>query len=505
MPYDFWNNPLVVTAFRRKYRRGTPSQTLIFYPLTLILVGMGLAYWIPEFRKDWPRISFLLLMIIQSFISGLAASVATSASMKTEVAKQTLDFQRITSLSPRQILLGKLLGESAMAYFLIIAVLPLAFACWAFHGFAPELLVLAVVNLVAHTTLSGSAGLVQPLEVRDNKSSEGVVWIGALPLCFPGLFVLGWALFDRYDWDRVAWLCFFPVVQLTLAFVAFHIMERRLENPLLPAVAKPVSYLLLLLADVAALVLVQLIPGSFSQRCTALLAAHLIIGTSLASSVTPVYETSKSWVWRFRGRVSRMRDSLLGDRAENGMVLVIYVLVGLAFVLVETGVAWLEGNHEEILDEANLVLRVAGVSALLLLAYGTIYQFFLFRGGRKGKAAFSALCFAILVFPMMAGGILDALNGPPRRFDQQHDPLAEFVLSFSPIAHFTQWLSKNGKPFSIQWLLALYGFLLVFCWLSLRQSLYRLEREVDRKLAGMGVRRERSGVSAASTPASGVA
>ena len=44
MRFDFWNNPLVVSAFRRKYRRGGPSQTLMLYPLTLLTIGMAFAY-----------------------------------------------------------------------------------------------------------------------------------------------------------------------------------------------------------------------------------------------------------------------------------------------------------------------------------------------------------------------------------------------------------------------------------------------------------------------------
>src|SRR5438132_2489619 len=166
MSYDFWNNPLVVSAFRRKYRRSGPSQTLILYPLTLLLIGMGIAYFAPEVRREWPRVGFIALLSVQTIVSGLAAAVGTAGSMKSEVSKQTLDFQRLSSLSPRQILLGKLFGESAMAFLLAISIFPLAFFCWISAGFGPELFVLAFVNLTAHISLSGSTGLVQPLEAR---------------------------------------------------------------------------------------------------------------------------------------------------------------------------------------------------------------------------------------------------------------------------------------------------------------------------------------------------
>src|SRR5438270_10620523 len=104
MSFDFWNNPLVVSAFRRKYRRSGPSQLLILYPLSLLVFGMAVPYFRPDIGREWPRVAFMLLMCLQTLVSGLAAAVGTSASMKSEVAKQTLDFQRLSSLSPRQIL-----------------------------------------------------------------------------------------------------------------------------------------------------------------------------------------------------------------------------------------------------------------------------------------------------------------------------------------------------------------------------------------------------------------
>src|SRR5262249_15461616 len=147
--------------------------------------------------REWPRAAFEILICLQTLVSGLAAAVGTAASMKSEVAKQTLDFQRITSISPRQILLGKLCGESAIAFFLIISVFPLAFICWLAVGFQFELLVLAFVNLTTHALLSGSLGLIQPLELRDNKHTEQVVWIGALPLGMPAAISLGLALYGK--------------------------------------------------------------------------------------------------------------------------------------------------------------------------------------------------------------------------------------------------------------------------------------------------------------------
>ena len=62
-------------------------------------------------------------------ISFMMAFSTTSQSMRNEVVNRTLDFQRIATLSPVQILLGKLLGEPMLAFFSIIPTIPIAVYC----------------------------------------------------------------------------------------------------------------------------------------------------------------------------------------------------------------------------------------------------------------------------------------------------------------------------------------------------------------------------------------
>src|SRR5438128_1239421 len=124
MKLDFWNNPIVVSSFRVRARKGNPMHWLVGYPVMLLLVGSAVPYFIPHIANDWPRIGFYILMGLQFLLLGIMAGSATSGSMKAEVAKQTLDFQRISSLSARQILLGKLLAEAAMPFFLAVSSFP---------------------------------------------------------------------------------------------------------------------------------------------------------------------------------------------------------------------------------------------------------------------------------------------------------------------------------------------------------------------------------------------
>ena len=104
MRIDFWNNPIVVSAFRVKYRRGGLFNVAALYLLLLTAGGVVLFYYYDLFRGGWPwaRTYFVCLMSLQFIVSTVIAASATSASMRTEVASRTLDFQRIAALSPRQ-------------------------------------------------------------------------------------------------------------------------------------------------------------------------------------------------------------------------------------------------------------------------------------------------------------------------------------------------------------------------------------------------------------------
>src|SRR5206468_7333316 len=127
MSIDFWNNPIVVSAFRVKYRRGGVFNITTLYLILLVAGGAVMAHYDdPPRFGPWPRNYLLALLALQFVISPLMAGNATAESLRSEITNRTLDFQRIATLSPSQILVGKLLGEPALAYLLAIATIPLA-------------------------------------------------------------------------------------------------------------------------------------------------------------------------------------------------------------------------------------------------------------------------------------------------------------------------------------------------------------------------------------------
>jgi hypothetical protein len=512
MRIDFWNNPIIVSAFRVKYRRGGIFNLTTVYLLILVAMGALVArYTDPVQVGPWPRNYLLVLFGLQFVVSALLAGNATATSVRAEVINRTLDFQRIAALSPRQILLGKLLGEPALAYLLAIAMVPLAAFCWTLGvaGVSLDVLLLMYVNLASTTFLFGTLGLLQRLEPGGSRNSGGlgaafgstvVLGVIALPPAFGmaryllsvpwstaavGLFTPIPAFFGIYTGNPwMSHLSFFgvqipmllvtPVSQLGLAFLWFHMMVRRLIHPLNPSLSKRLAYVTLLAVDVmTAAVLLEPTPLGLAigPRVSAFCLVHLLTGLLLMNCVTPWRESLESWVWRFRGRAPRLWDWWLGERSENGLVLLTFCAIGmLCFLLLVLLPAGLQEGFAQLRESAPVIASVAISVTVLLLTLGTLHQWFVFVAGRSGKAGLVTFA-AIIILPLHLFG------------EYYHN---EFLLALSPSAHFAYWFSGRLLP-HLEYMLVVYAGLLLWSWLSIRRRIGRLEKIVDEKLQRMGL------------------
>lgn len=539
MVFDIWNNPIVVSAFRVKYRRGGLFLSSISYLVLLAAGGIGMMYWANAdeisgnpWPAPWHEIYLILLLSIQLFLSGLIAATTTAVSMRAEVMNRTLDFQRIASISPRQILVGKLFGEAALAYLLPIAMFPLAFLCMLLRipGLDLVTFVLLFVNLLTTIVMMGSFGLLHKLVIPAGKTttSGGNTGIGifiTLGIFVPQIIAAGgqgwldkpWTgapvglltpipalvgLFNHDPWRyglslfelHVPFLLVTPLSQLLIAGLCIHTMERRLVNPLTPPFGRREAYLTLLLLD---LLVAGIVYGNgvyrwpLPVRVTAFCVFHILASVWFTICVTPGRDVLETWIWRWRGRRSLLLDMWVGDRTENGLVLLTFGITG--FVVAWLGVAlpdWSSGSPG---DHAT-VLTATCVSFLLLVAFGAMHQWVMLIAPRQGVAMFFVFALLLNAVPAVLGGIwysssaerwMSGNSGPAKVSDKIPSNLA---LDVAPGAHFVHWFGGDTpKPHLIP-LIAVYGILLLVVWYLLRNRIARMTNVVDCKLAAMGVR-----------------
>jgi hypothetical protein len=510
---DFWNNPLVVSSFRVKYRRGGLFNLTTIY--LLILVGGGVLIYHYQAKFDpwsWPKVYLVSVLGLQCVLSGVIAASATSASLRAEVVNRTLDFQRLVALSPKQILLGKLLGEPAVAYLLLIASFPIAAWCVALGvpGVSFAVLLLLYVNLACLTLLVSAMGLLQPLEPVAGKapgsiaSGAGGAWgvvsvmvlvqvaVGAnwlmskpwsaalLGLATPVPAFFGVVHDDPWQPSlllfglHAPFLLVTPLSELLLTYLAFQATVRRLVHPLNPPVSKKLAYVILIVADVltgAVLFEPPVLGFPIGQRTAAFGLAHLLVGLWLTSTVSPYKEGLQSWIWRYRGRVPRMHDLWLGARSENELALVTFALIGLVslllFVLIPFG---LERGFDQLQPDLSMIVSTMGVATLLLLTFGIMYQWCVALAGRAGRGVFATLVL-FLVVPLHIIGYFYKIDT---------------FLALSPSAHFGSWFSGTPPP-SLAPLVIAYTVGLFLMWLSLRQYIARMQMVIQQKLRNMGV------------------
>jgi hypothetical protein len=506
MAWDFWNNPIVISAFRVKYRRIGPFRIVTTYLLLLLTAAAGLQASDFRLLNSYPLTCFVCLMGLQCVLSFMVAMNATRVSIKREVDGQTLDFQRIAALSPRQILLGKLLGEPAMAYLMAIATIPLAIVCWLGGAVSFPVLVLAYVNLATTTFMGGVFGLQAKID-RQGGSATGFVilllfmgvyvrflgrlasalnvpWISALVgLGAPIVSLEGIAADD--PWIAVTlfgvgipFLMATPVVQLLIAALYFHAMERQLIYPLNPRFSKAMAYGTLAAIDlVMAGVLFDMGPWTLSPGLTvvAFWLAHFGACLLLLLEALPSKESLHSWVWRRRGQPARERDYWLGERSEISRMLAGFCGIGLFSLL---GVVLVPAIFRDGLDAVCSDLLVIGecsiLTTLVILSVGAFLQYGEYEGGRGGAVG----VLMVIVAPLLLGPLLAGI------------PLqSEWLVATSPAGWFVNWLSEEPLPaFYLGLVLPVYGLLWVYARWSLRQRLGLLAREVQNKLVEMDVK-----------------
>jgi len=482
MQLDYWNHPLVVSAFRVRFRGRTPGIAAMVYFLALLCLGGLLQYNLAnEPNVSWVRIYFVVLISIEVVIAALYASSATFQSIHSEVVNRTLDYQRTAAIGPHEILLGKMLGEPAQGYMLAIAGLPLLVWCVAMGATTLPVFILLVVNLATTSFLFAAAGLIHPLDTTTERSKSGgrsaravgflVAFIvaiqmlvaipaliqsplgqAALGLLVPAVSIYGVAVGNPYGYTLplfglgIPYLLVTPLVQIALALLIVHSIARRFVSPLNTALSKPTAYAVLLVIDLLAASMLAGSPMVSGERVVAgFCLTHLISALVLTMMITPGRETLKTWIWRFRGRMPLWKDLLWGPRSSNLGALVVFCLMGgviaLLLALAVDGRTMMASTTGDLM--ANTA-RMVGVTFAVLLGFGSLFQW-LFSIGSIGGFMYLAMLAMLSALPHLTGAYLDSA----------------FLQSLSPSAQFASWLFGVPPALSIAPTLVVYGAMFV--------------------------------------------
>jgi hypothetical protein len=200
----FWRNPEFVRHVRAELRptRAITVAFVVFFVCALI----GLACWAQQqevieraldnahryggtwttyatrlqqegYRPAW-RLLAMWLLGLQDGLLTFWSLFSCAQSVSRERDQKTWDFQRTTSLTPAEILVGKLLGEPVLGYYGTLCVLPVTLWAGLAGGFWLRSLAAAYLSIFAAALFLGLGGLwiSTLLETR----SRGVGLIGAL-------------------------------------------------------------------------------------------------------------------------------------------------------------------------------------------------------------------------------------------------------------------------------------------------------------------------------------
>jgi hypothetical protein len=202
----FWRNPELVRHVRAELRpaRAVTMALVVLFVCTMI----GLACWSQQqealqiaeqnahqyggewtkhaqhIRQDHVRLTWLLLCQwlfgLQAGLIPLWSLFMCAQSVSGEREHKTWDFQRTTSLTAKELAMGKVLGEPVLAYFGALCAFPVTLVAGLGAGFSVWNILNAYIGLFACALFMGLCGLWLSILIENRSRSVGLVGTAGL-------------------------------------------------------------------------------------------------------------------------------------------------------------------------------------------------------------------------------------------------------------------------------------------------------------------------------------
>ncbi len=163
------DNPIIAKELKSRMR-GKQGATLITVYLVLIAIFIIIVYLIlksdgsisngdPGFLQKMGKTLFGVVVLSELLMIGFIGPALTSGAIASERERQTFDLLRVSLLSPRDLLVGKL-GSSVMyLLLLILTAIPLQSLAFIIGGVGAAEVIISIVILVVSAFLFCALGL----------------------------------------------------------------------------------------------------------------------------------------------------------------------------------------------------------------------------------------------------------------------------------------------------------------------------------------------------------
>ena len=417
----FLDNPFLVKALRAR-REGGRVYILPLLFAALGILGMGTA---AEIARRYGELYTNLGYYMQTFdalyltvLMGAAlliAITAASQSIVQEIVSGTLEFQRLTTLTVRQIVLGKAIGEPVTAYLVVFAAFPILVISTLLGGYALRYKLFAVLLTFTTIFVMACMGTIVPARSVE-KAGKGMSPVAG------GMFGFGWfivpvvltaqgdgvigllvGLVTPLPFVVELWLGDFfsravtvfgswqvkinyvtPVAQVIFGLLGATIAARVLRRDERPPIHRVVGYVLAIVFAFACAALAD----SPRMRGGLLATGAMYPLTVMAATFVvflmcvPARDGYARWIWRDSEKGTGWLRYLYEDRSPGWLALAVFTLV--AVVALE--VFYLQHGQWRSVHAATYWVT-AGAALLCLVVYGAMAHGLSLAFGRAGFGA----------------------------------------------------------------------------------------------------------------------